>query len=207
MEAGAAAELFDKISFNSPVVLVFTALSLLVLIFDKFTDGLLRRSLFSVYKSSFLDPFAYIRLFGHAIGHSGIGHYIGNFMLILLLGPPLEEKYGNLDLFLMMFITAVVAGLFYTLLASDGYSVCGASGVVFMLIVLSSFTNVSEGKIPFTLILVSILYLGKELINEAGKITGLRKSGVAHLAHILGGVTGGVFGFYWPAIKNFIGFV
>ena len=41
----------------------------------------------------------------------------------------------------------------------------GASGVVFMMIVLSSFTAARRGEIPVTLILVVIFYLGGEIMD------------------------------------------
>lgn len=66
----------------------------------------------------------------------------------------------------------------------------GASGVVFMMIVLSSFTEMGKEGIPITLILVVIFYLGGELLD------GLTTSdNVSQLTHIVGGLCGLVFGF------------
>ena len=66
----------------------------------------------------------------------------------------------------------------------------GASGVVFMMIVLSSFTEMGKEGIPITLILVVIFYLGGELMD--GLTTA---DNVSQLTHIVGGVCGLVFGF------------
>lgn len=66
----------------------------------------------------------------------------------------------------------------------------GASGVVFMMIVLSSFTEMGKEGIPITLILVVIFYLGGELLD------GLTTSdNVSQLTHIVGGLCGLIFGF------------
>ena len=66
----------------------------------------------------------------------------------------------------------------------------GASGVVFMMIVLSSFTEMKKGGIPITLILVVVFYLGGELVD------GLKNTdNISQLTHIVGGVCGMVFGF------------
>ena len=71
-----------------------------------------------------------------------------------------------------------------------GSALLGASGIVFMMIVLSSFTEVKGGGIPVTLILVVILYLGGEISD------GLFKSDhVSQLTHVVGGVVGIIFGF------------
>ena len=65
----------------------------------------------------------------------------------------------------------------------------GASGIVFMLILLSSLSRVKSGHIPLTFILVVALFLGKEILNS------LRPDGVSQFAHIVGGLCGSVFGF------------
>ena len=54
-----------NIRYNSPVILSFVFLSLGALILGTITKGLTNRMFFSVYRSSLLNPFTYIRLFGH----------------------------------------------------------------------------------------------------------------------------------------------
>ena len=87
----------------------------------------------------------------------------------------------------MLIITALVTGLLNILFLPTG--LIGASGVVFMLIVLVSFTNVEDGQIPLTFILIALLFVGKEMLN------GIWDDGVSQFAHVMGGVCGGVFGF------------
>lgn len=65
----------------------------------------------------------------------------------------------------------------------------GASGVVFMMILLVSFTNVSAGEIPVTFILVALLFIGKELLQT------VEVNQIAESAHIIGGLCGSFFGF------------
>ena len=69
----------------------------------------------------------------------------------------------------------------------------GASGVVFMMIVLSSFTEMKRGGIPLTLILVVVFYLGGEISDGL-----LKNDNVSQMTHIVGGVCGIVFGFTLP---------
>ena len=151
------------ISFNAPATLVFALLSLAALLLGPITGGWTTSHIFMVYPASFRDPLTFVRLFCHVLGHSGYSHYIGNMLYILLLGPGLEEKdgSGNMDSFIL--ITAGITGAFHMLFGMGG--LLGASGIVFMLIVLSSFTSVRQGEIPLTAILVLILYLGQEIIN------------------------------------------
>ena len=59
-----------ELQYNSPVILTFFLLSLLVLFLDQWTDGWTTMHLFCVYRSSLKDPLFYIRLFGHVLGHA-----------------------------------------------------------------------------------------------------------------------------------------
>lgn len=179
----------NRIRYNSPVVLTFALLSLLTLPLDRLTNGWTTLHLFSVYRCSLLDPLAYPRFFGHVLGHSGLDHYMGNMLLMLLAGPPLEEKYGGRTLLGCIAATALATGL-VEFIFFPGSALLGASGVVFMMIVLSSFTATERGAIPLTLILVAALYLGGELVSGLAGA-----DNVSQLAHIVGGVCGMVFGF------------
>jgi len=69
--------------------------------------------------------------------------------------------------------------------------------VVFMMILLASFTNFNRGEIPLTFILVLVLYLGRELFNSFGG-SSTRGSGgnISEFAHIVGGFIGSLFGFF-----------
>ncbi len=180
-------KLLGKFQYNSPVTLTFAFVSLAVLLLGYLTKGLSTHLLFSVYRSSLMDPLAYFRVFGHVLGHAGWSHYAGNMVLFLVLGPILEEKYKSKDFFFMIAITALVSGLFYTFFY-PGDVLLGASGIVFMMIVLSSAAGMKGGRIPLTLILVIIVYLGGEVLSIGAK------DGVAHAAHIIGGVCGAGFG-------------
>ena len=110
--------------------------------------------------------------------------------LLLLLGPILEEKYSSGSLFLMVFITAIVTGLLNAFLFPT--ALLGASGIAFMMILLTSFTNHRNGEIPLTFILVLILYLAVEIINA------FSYDDISQFAHIIGGVCGSLFGFLRP---------
>ena len=177
------------IRFNAPVVLLFALLSLLVLLLDGWTGGVSTTRFFCVYRSSLADPLTYVRFFGHVLGHSGYSHYMNNMLLLLLVGPGLEEKYGSRNLLMTILVTALVTGLVQFIFFPQT-ALLGASGVVFMMIVLSSFTEMKKGGIPITLILVVVFYLGGELVD------GLKNTdNISQLTHIVGGVCGMVFGF------------
>ena len=163
-----------KLQYNSPVILSFFIVSLFSLILGHITNGVSTKLFFSVYHSSLADPLTYIRFIGHALGHADINHFMSNMLLILVIGPTLEEKYGSIDLIVGIASTALISGILQYIFFPNT-ALLGASGIVFMLIMLSSLSGMKEGKIPLTLIL---------FITD----------NVANLMHIVGGICGTGFG-------------
>ena len=181
---------FGKIQYNAPVVLTFSLLAFAVLLLNMLTNGWTNTYLFSVYRGSPADPLFYLRLFGHVLGHANFEHLVNNFIIILLAGPMLEEKYGGKRMVVMIVVTALVTGLIHVIFAPQ-VGLLGASGVGFMMILLASFVNLKRGKIPVTLILCVIVFIGREI---AGGLT--QGDNVSQLTHILGGLCGAAFGFF-----------
>ena len=177
------------IQYNAPVVLTFALLSFGTLVLGWVTGGRSTAALFSVYRAPLTDPLTYVRLVGHVLGHSGYAHYISNMLLFLVVGPPLEEKYGSRDLLLAILMTAAVSGL-VQMIFFPGTALLGASGIVFMMIVLSSLAGVRGDGIPLTLILVLALYLGREVVAAL-----TQQDNISQLTHIIGGLCGAVIGF------------
>jgi membrane associated rhomboid family serine protease len=193
-----------KIRYNAPTVLTFAFLSAAVLVLSQTFVPALTRNWFVVpgkggfSSSSFRS---WVTLFTHVLGHANWPHLISNFSFILLIGPILEEIYGSRSLLIMICLTALVTGVLNILFFSS--SLLGASGVVFMMILLASFTNFNKGEIPLTFILVLILYLGGELLKSFEKkpvseINQFSYAGgsVSYFAHIVGGFVGSLFGFF-----------
>ena len=178
-----------RIHYNAPVILTFALLSLGVLVVGALTGGWTTSRFFCIYRAPLSDPLTYVRMVGHVLGHGDYAHYLGNMMLLLVVGPPLEEKYGSRKLLFCILVTALVSGLVQFVLF-PGTALLGASGIVFMMIVLSSLAGMKEGSIPLTLILVVILYLGGEVIDALTV-----RDSVSQLTHIVGGACGAALGF------------
>jgi membrane associated rhomboid family serine protease len=179
---------YKRVQYNSPMVLTYALLALAVLALNHWTQGLSNALVFSIYRSPLTDPLLYVRLFGHVLGHANLAHYFDNMVLILLVGPMLEEKYGSKWLGIMMLVTALVTGLLF--LAVSEHALLGGSGLVFMLILLSSFTNLQRGRVPLTLILAVIIFIGREAVTGA-----TTETNISHLTHIIGGICGAIFGY------------
>ena len=58
-----------------------------------------------------------------------------------------------------------------------------------MMIAMSSLSGMREGRIPLTLILVLLLYIGGEIVNGF-----IHSDNVSQLTHIVGGICGAFLG-------------
>jgi membrane associated rhomboid family serine protease len=180
-----------RIKYNAPVTLTFTFASAIVLLLNATLLQGLTASWFAVGgRGSFNmgSIHSWVTLLSYVLGHANMDHFLSNFSFILLLGPILESNYGSPSLLLMIGITALVGGLLNVLFFSTG--LLGASGVVFMMILLASFTNFNKGEIPLTFILILVLYLGKEIVDA------FNSDQISQFGHIIGGVCGSLFGFF-----------
>lgn len=184
-----------KIDFNAPVILGLAFICLVLLLLNMLTGGAVNR-LLAVYYVSWFNPMQYVRLFTHVLAHANMAHYAGNFLLILAIGPIVEEKYGSRNLLIMFLITALATGLVETIFFPR-IALIGASGLAFMLILLASFVNIREGHLPLTVLLVGVLYIGNEVMNGL-----LRDDNISQLAHIVGGLCGAAFGVLLNSAKN-----
>ena len=179
-----------KISYNAPVILSFVIICFVVTVMGAITKNKSTQILFSVYRGSLTNLLTYLRCLTHVFGHIGFEHFLGNAMYLLLIGPMLEEKYGSKVMIKVIVSTALVTGIVHCILWSGSY-LCGASGVVFACIVLSSFTAFKEGEIPLSFILVAVLFIGKEVYSGI-----VVNDNVSNLTHILGGVVGSFAGYF-----------
>ncbi len=178
-----------RLKYNSPVVLTFAFICAGVLLLNQYLLPHLIDNWFAVPgRGSFSFPRDIINLFTHVIGHADWNHIIGNFSIILLVGPMLEENFGSADMLIMMLITALATGILNVLFFSTG--LLGASGIAFMMILLASFSNSQKGEIPLTFILVLFLYLGQQILEI------FQQDSVSQFAHIVGGLFGSIFGFF-----------
>ena len=177
-----------KISYNSPVILTFSLIAFIVMFIGTYIDTNFVRKYFMVYRTSLLDPLTYFRVFSYCLGHSGWAHFMNNFTYILLIGPLVEEKYGSEKLLKVLVITALVGGL-VNIIFFPRVALCGASGIVFMLIILSSITSITKGDIPITFLLICGIYLYREVYNAI-----FVSDNISQLTHILGGLCGAFFG-------------
>lgn len=176
-----------KITFNAPFTLIFTLAAVLVFVLFQI-NGLPPRV--CILEGTFQPTNWrwYVSLFGYTLGHGNLEHLLGNFSIILLLGPILEEHYGTKKLVFMVSLTGFITAMIHILFWD--YRLIGASGIVFMFIVLSSLLHIKGREVPITFILIVILFLGQEIFSS------FNADNISQFAHITGGVIGMFFGYY-----------
>ncbi|PCH69703.1 MAG: rhomboid family intramembrane serine protease [Bacteroidetes bacterium] len=180
-----------SITYNAKFTLSFCIIAFVTVILNLVFGGLINQSFA-------LNPNIQIReiyrLLTYVFCHGNFDHLLGNFFYLLMLGPILEEKYGAKLLTIMTVITAIVTGLLNALLFNNG--IIGASGIVFMFIILSSIVNMRSKEIPLTFIFIVVIYLGKEVYNS------FSADDISQFAHIFGGLCGGALGFLFNTNKS-----
>jgi GlpG protein len=174
-----------KITFNSPLILSFSLLCVVVLVMTNYFN--MMQGWFILQPSWGRGFKFYFSIFGQTLGHANMEHLIGNLSFILLLGPVVEKKYGSKLLLLMMLVTALTTAIIHIIFFNT--YLLGASGIVFMLITLTSLVDIKNKEIPLTFILVAIIFVGKEVLGT------FNNDNISHTAHIIGGGVGAFFGF------------
>lgn len=180
-----------SIKYNAPLTLTYALTATALLLLDSISGLGLTENFFLIPgRNSFnaVNPIHYAALVTYIIGHADWTHLMGNLAFILLIGPILEEKYGTFRLLIMVLITALTTGVLNILIFPN--PLLGGSGIVFMMIILSSFTNIKNGELPLTFILIMLIYLTTEIINA------FKYDNISQFAHIMGGVLGSLFGFF-----------
>ncbi len=178
---------FMKIRYNAPVTLTLALLCCAAMGAHQLTNGATTQTFFTAYPGLHgSSPLHYVQFFTYILGHGSFAHLSANLSLLLLIGPINEEKFGSGLMFEMILVTALLTALLNAVFFNTG--LLGASGIVFMLILLSSCANIRAGEIPLTLILVALLYLGNELYGSMGT------DNISQFAHLTGGVVGAFYG-------------
>lgn len=176
--------------YNAPVTLTFALLALGALILGHYTGGKTTMKYFCVYRSSLADPLTYLRFFTHVLGHADVQHFTNNIILMLVLGPTLEERYGSRTVLFTILFTAFVAGLIQWIFFPQT-ALLGASGIVFMMIIMASLGGMRGGGIPLTLVFVFLFYVGGEIFSGL-----VLKDNISQLTHVVGGICGAVLGIW-----------
>lgn len=141
------------------------------------------------------STFSVWQLITYQFLHLGLGHLLANMLGLFFLGPDVERGLGTNRFFALYFLSGVLGGIGWSLLAPYG-SCIGASGAVFG--VLGAYAALYPNRelilifLPFTPIKawVFVLILGA---YEFMHVLGGPGGHVANSAHLGGGIAGYIY--------------
>lgn len=179
-----------SILYDAPVTVTFA----LIVIFIFLVDGAIFKDLLSTQyllsptavnganPFNFKVPLSYVQVLFHVFASAEQSTLLSNVIIVLLLGPILEEKYGSVIIGMMMLLSALLSGVLNSSFCLYGAS--GADPIVFMFVLLNSYISISKKKIPLSAVIVLILFISSEfyaknpngfngiLVNIAGGLCG-----------------------------------
>ena len=191
-----------KVSYDAPVTLSFVIICAVLFLLNCFVikNDVLEKILASPTTQAGTLPFivkqplSYVRLLVYIFGAgSGAGSLlITNLILIMLLGPAMEERYGSVIIGIMIFVSALFSGVLNACFCTE--SLVGAVPVVCMMIFLNAFMSFSKKTFPLSFAAVIVLFVLLEVFSGAGA--------VKIIICIAGGLCGSLFAFLTsPKVK------
>lgn len=189
-----------KFSYDAPVTLSFVIVCVFFFLLNTFVikNGALGKILASPTTQAGTLPFivkqplSYLRLLLYIFGSGEEVIYLTNLMIILMMGPAMEERYGSVIIGIMIFVSALFAGVLNACFCAD--SLVGAVPVVCMMIFLNAFMSFSKKTVPTTF-LALIVFFGFFSINSG-------MSAIRLIICIAGGLCGSLFAFLTsPKVK------
>lgn len=161
-----------------------------------------------MYYPDFPNP---IKMVTSSLSHGGIEHIVGNLIFFLAFAPALELLIGSVFKYLaVLLIISVSTSISYSLVTlisgSEALPSLGLSGVVMGMIGLSAYL-MPKAKIRvlvwwFTIVrnfyisawILALWYIGWDTWDL---LTSSDHGGVNLIAHVSGGFTGYLLGFFW----------
>ena len=184
-----------KFQYDSPVMLTFAFITLIIFILDTFVFKGKLKDVWLItptaaggqFPFAFSDLRSILRLFIHVFGYTESPVLVCNLIFILLLGPQMEDRYGSVIIGIMIFVSALFSGVLNACFCTNAVS--GAEPVVFMLILLWTMMQLSRSKISASAIAVIALFITMLVFRK-------NPNGVVGVAVVAaGGLCGSLFAF------------
>lgn len=119
-------------------------------------------------------------------------HLLWNMTFLLFFGRVVEKKYGRMK-FMTIYLSSMIVGNLLFAFMFPGNQAIGASGAIFGLMgaamLVEPFKDVFK-FMPLPLALIGSVYMLSAVFNVMGL-----QGGVAHIAHLGGGLSGILFAF------------
>ncbi|MDO5566854.1 MAG: rhomboid family intramembrane serine protease, partial [Planctomycetia bacterium] len=159
-------------------------------------------------------PFEWYRLVTYGFAHdpSNFKHILFNMITLFFFAPPVEQRYGKKEFFLIYFVSIISCGLVWGFMHwGSENSMLGASGAISTIVILFALNYPHAqvllfGIIPMPAWLLGVLYI---VLDTMGTFNS--GSNIAHDVHLTGAALALIyfFGrwrfsnlFRWPSLFN-----
>lgn len=187
-----------KLAYDAPVTLTFVIVCAIIFLLNLFLaksgksaglEKLLASPTAQAGSLPFIvkQPLSYLRLLLYIFGSESEAASVlfTNLILIMLLGPAMEERYGSAIIGIMIFVSALFAGVLNACFCET--SLIGAVPLVSMMIFLNAFMSFSKKKFPLSFAAVMLFFVLLQIFSGAGA--------VQIIICIAGGLCGSLFAF------------
>ena len=189
-----------KVSYDAPVTLSFVIICAVLFLLNTYVikSGALGNLLASPTSQAgglpFIvkQPLSYLRLLLYIFGTADMNTLLTNLIMIIMLGPAMEERYGSVIIGLMIFVSALFSGVLNACFSADSLS--GALPVICMMVFLNAFMAFSKKTVPLTFIFVIVLIAFMQIFSG--------NNAIQIIICITGGLCGSLFAFLTsPKVK------
>ncbi|MBR1911348.1 MAG: rhomboid family intramembrane serine protease [Treponema sp.] len=195
-----------RILFDAPVTIIFVLLTIAAFFANIFLKDSLVPLLFTCRSLkaptpeaafNFKNAMDYVRLILHVFAYADLPSLLMNAVLLLLLGSILEERYGSLMLFLMIFIASLVSGVLTACAPQQPFS--GSDSIVFMMIILLSLTALAKRTVQISWLLAFIVFIAYKVhgytTSSITNVTAVLQENLSLFINLAGGICGSLAGF------------
>ena len=196
-----------RLVVNSPAGIIFAGLSLFIFILNvtAFKGALVQGGFTACGNGSSSMPFTgksfldFFRLFSHVLGNSNWWTMFLNLAMILMLAPKFEERFGPLIIVFIGVLGSHLSGVLCACISGSPRN--GAQCLVFLMMFLGLFENLSKKEIHLSWILGVVSYFAFILISGFENLSGYQgfwgdfwKANSGNIGDLFGGAVGSIFG-------------
>jgi len=158
--------------------------------------GLRLREMFSL-QSDWVERLAAGQLFTYMFVHANFSHLLMNMVTLFFIGPTVEKTLGSYRFFILYYLSGILGGLGWSLLAPEHSACLGASGAMMgVLGAFGAFYPNAKLLLWFIIPVRTWMLVAGLAVWELTEIIGHPKiGGIANAAHLMGGIAGFMYAF------------
>ena len=138
------------------------------------------------------ESLSFGQLFTYMFVHGGTTHILVNMLGLFFIGPAVERTIGSYRFFILYYVSGILGGLGWSLLAQPGSYCVGASGAVMGILGAFAALYPNAQLLLWFIIPVRawVLVLGLAIWELHETIRTPYIGGIANAAHLMGGIAG-----------------